>query len=164
MASLRRIELWISRKKAILTLDSFEAWGQGFKLSNMKFKKSSKKKRADINYELVTIYGKPDIMILKRNRLWWFEYIMQMKVVRVTYRGFIITELTMFQIVALIFFVINARCECKLWNTHWFLYVFLGIFMRYWQPFMSEVLYLHQIFTDGMSNQYTHSDMLTCQM
>ena len=29
---------------------------------------------------------------------------------------------------------------------------------------MSEVLYLHQIFTNCVSNQYTHFGMSTCQM
>ena len=38
---------------------------------------------------------------------------------------------------------------------------FLGIFIHYyWQLFMSEVLYFHQIFTDCVSNQYTHFNML----
>ena len=33
--------------------------------------------------------------------------------------------------------------------------VFLGIFIHNWQPFMSEVLYLHQTFTDCVFNQNT---------
>ena len=36
---------------------------------------------------------------------------------------------------------------------------FLGISIHYWRPFMSEVLYLHQTFTDYVSNQYTHYNM-----
>ena len=40
----------------------------------------------------------------------------------------------------------------------------LDIFIHYWRPFISEVLYLHQTFTDCMSIQYKYSDMLTCQM
>ena len=32
------------------------------------------------------------------------------------------------------------------------------------QLFISEVMYLHQTFTDYMSNQYTHSDSSTYQM
>ena len=38
---------------------------------------------------------------------------------------------------------------------------FLGIFIHYQRPFMSEVSYLYQIFTDYVSNQYTYFDMLT---
>ena len=32
---------------------------------------------------------------------------------------------------------------------------FLGLLIHYLGPFMSELLYLHQTFTDYMSNQYT---------
>ena len=41
---------------------------------------------------------------------------------------------------------------------------FLGIFVCYRRPFMSELSYFHQISTDCVSNQYTHFDLLTCQM
>ena len=41
---------------------------------------------------------------------------------------------------------------------------FLDIFIHYWRPFLSEVLYIHQTFTDFISNQNTDFDMLTCQM
>ena len=41
---------------------------------------------------------------------------------------------------------------------------FLGILIRFWQPFMSQVLYLHQTFTDCVSNQYINFDLSTCQM
>ena len=44
-----------------------------------------------------------------------------------------------------------ARCECKLWKALWFYIMF-------------EVLYLHQILTDYVSNQYINFYMLTCQM
>ena len=57
-----------------------------------------------------------------------------------------------------------ARCDCKLRNVLWFYCVFLGIFIHYWRPLMSEVLYLYQIFTDCMSYQYLHFDMLICQI
>ena len=41
---------------------------------------------------------------------------------------------------------------------------FSGIFIHYYGPFMSELLYLHQKFTDYISNRYTHSNISTCQM
>ena len=40
----------------------------------------------------------------------------------------------------------------------------LGIFIHYLRQFMSAVLYHHQTFTDCVSNQYSHFDMLTYQM
>ena len=40
----------------------------------------------------------------------------------------------------------------------------LGIFIHLLRPFMSEPLYLHQTFTDCMSNYNTHVDMSVCQM
>ena len=40
---------------------------------------------------------------------------------------------------------------------------FLGIFIHYCRPLMSEVLYIHQTSTDCVSNQYTHIDILICQ-
>ena len=53
----------------------------------------------------------------------------------------------------------HARCDRKLWNALWFYCVFLWIFIHFWRLFiMSEVLFLHQTFTDCMSNQYTHFD------
>ena len=33
---------------------------------------------------------------------------------------------------------------------------FLGIFINYYGPFMSDVLYLDQTFTDCVSNHYRH--------
>ena len=41
---------------------------------------------------------------------------------------------------------------------------FFGIFIHYYWPFMSELLYPHQTFTGCISNQYTHFDILTWQM
>ena len=42
---------------------------------------------------------------------------------------------------------------------------FLGISIHYRRSLMYEIVfYLHQIFTDCMSNQYTHFDMLACQI
>ena len=37
--------------------------------------------------------------------------------------------------------------------------VFFGIFIHYYSPVMSELLYLHQIFTDYVSNQYLYVKM-----
>ena len=54
-----------------------------------------------------------------------------------------------------------ARCNCKLWKVPWFYCIF---FMHYWRQFMSELLYLHQTFTDCLSNQYTNFNILTWQM
>ena len=34
---------------------------------------------------------------------------------------------------------------------------FLCYYIHYWWPFMSELLYLQQTFTDCVSNEYTHS-------
>ena len=34
--------------------------------------------------------------------------------------------------------------------------VFLSIFVHFCRPFMSELLYLHQTFTDCISNQYLY--------
>ena len=42
--------------------------------------------------------------------------------------------------------------------------LFLGIFIHYSGLFISEVLYLHQIFTDYVSYQYIHFYMLICQI
>ena len=41
---------------------------------------------------------------------------------------------------------------------------FLGIFIHNKRPFMCEELYLHQIFTDCVFNQYTHFAMSIFQM
>ena len=66
-----------------------------------------------------------------------------------------------------VYLIIAYMSKCQMWlqvmEHPLILLRFLGIFIHYWQPFMSEVLYLHQTFTDCMSNQYTHFDMLTCQ-
>ena len=35
-----------------------------------------------------------------------------------------------------------VRCDCKLWNVLWFYCVFFGIFIHYWRPFISELLYI----------------------
>ena len=45
-----------------------------------------------------------------------------------------------------------------------FISFFGYILIHYWWPFMSELLYLHQTFTDCVSYQFTHSRMSTCQM
>ena len=39
---------------------------------------------------------------------------------------------------------------------------FLGIFIHYWLPFRSKVLYLHQNFTDCISNQKFKIQILIC--
>ena len=70
---------------------------------------------------------------------------------------------------SLIVYLINTEMsKSQMWlqalQRHLILLRFLGIFIHYWRPFMSEVLYLHQTFTDCMSRQYTHFDMLTYQM
>ena len=57
----------------------------------------------------------------------------------------------------------HARCDCKLWNAPWFYCVF-WVFSNFHTSLLSEVLYFHHIFTDCVSNQNTHFDMLTCQM
>ena len=58
--------------------------------------------------------------------------------------------------------------KCQVWlqvmEGSLILLCFLGIFKHYWRSFMSELLYLHQTFTDYVSNQYTHFGLLTCQM
>ena len=41
-----------------------------------------------------------------------------------------------------------------------FIAFFLDIFIYFWGPFMSELLYLHQIFIDCVSNQYWYVKML----
>ena len=41
---------------------------------------------------------------------------------------------------------------------------FLAIFIHFYLPFMPDLLYLRQTFTDCVSNQNTHFDMLKCQM
>ena len=39
-----------------------------------------------------------------------------------------------------------ARRNCRLWKVPWFYYVFcLNIFILYWRPFMSELMFLHKI-------------------
>ena len=50
----------------------------------------------------------------------------------------------------------HARYDCILWNALWFYNIFGHFFMHYYWTFMSEWLYLHQTFTDYISNQYTH--------
>ena len=61
-----------------------------------------------------------------------------------------------------------AIIKCQMWlpvtERSLILWRFLGIFMHNWRSFMSEVLYLRQTFTDYVSNQYPHFDMLTCQI
>ena len=57
-----------------------------------------------------------------------------------------------------------ACCNCKLWNALWLYCFFLGIFINYWRLFISKLLYLHQTFTDCVSNQYTYVNILSCQM
>ena len=59
-----------------------------------------------------------------------------------------------------IFMYHHARCDCKLWNALWFYYVFVYFFIHFWQTFMSEVLYLHQNFTNCVFNQYTYFNVL----
>ena len=58
--------------------------------------------------------------------------------------------------------------KCQVWlqvmERFLILLCFLDIFIHYWRPFMSEVLYLRQTFTDYVPKQYIHSDMLTFQM
>ena len=44
------------------------------------------------------------------------------------------------------------------------LIAFLSVFIHNWWPFMSELYYLHQTFTDSVSDQYTQFGILTCQM
>ena len=51
-----------------------------------------------------------------------------------------------------IFITRHARCGCKLLSAFWFSCVFSGIFIHHWWPFMSKVLYLHQTFTECVSN------------
>ena len=46
-----------------------------------------------------------------------------------------------------------------LWNALWFYNVFLDIFIHYYWPLTSELLYLHQTFTDYVSNQYWYVKM-----
>ena len=58
----------------------------------------------------------------------------------------------------------NDRCDCNLWNTFGFYCVFWVFSCIIWRPFMSELLYLPQTFTDYASNQYTHIYMSTYQM
>ena len=41
---------------------------------------------------------------------------------------------------------------------------FLGIFIHYCFPIMSELFYLHETFADCMFNQYTHTDISICQI
>ena len=57
---------------------------------------------------------------------------------------------------------------CQMWlqvmERHWFNCVFLSIFIHNWRALMSEVLHLHQIFTDCLSDWYTHFGMATWQM
>ena len=53
-----------------------------------------------------------------------------------------------------------ARCYCRLWKALDFI---LGIAIHYWQTFL-KCRYLHQIFTECVSNQCTHFDLSTCQM
>ena len=43
------------------------------------------------------------------------------------------------------------------------MYLFAN-FAHNWRIFMSQVLYIHQTFTDFLSNQYIYFDMLICQM
>ena len=50
----------------------------------------------------------------------------------------------------------NSRCNCMLWNIPWFCCLFKGIFPHNWRLFMSELLYLHQDFTNCVPYQYTH--------
>ena len=54
--------------------------------------------------------------------------------------------------------------EPLLCNIPGLCYVFKNLHTYNWRPFISEILYLHQTFTDCISNQYTHFDMLTYQM
>ena len=53
----------------------------------------------------------------------------------------------------------RVKCDCRLWKVLLFNWVFLGIFIHYWRPFMPEFLYLHQNFTDSVVNQYTHNNI-----
>ena len=59
------------------------------------------------------------------------------------------------------FDIMTCQMWLKLWNILWFYCVF-SVFlpMHNWRQFMSGLLNLHQTFTD----QYTHFDMLLCQM
>ena len=49
-------------------------------------------------------------------------------------------------------------------KRHLILLYFLDIFIHYYWLFMSQLLYLQQTFTDYVCNQYTYTDMSTCQM
>ena len=56
-----------------------------------------------------------------------------------------------------------ARCVCKLWHLPCFYCVFFFlIFIHNWRPFMPEVLYLHQTFTDYVSVWYSQFGMPIC--
>ena len=55
-------------------------------------------------------------------------------------------------------------CDCKLWTNFSFCCMFLTIFTHNCRLFMPEVLYFYQIFTDCISNQYTHFAIFTNQI
>ena len=58
----------------------------------------------------------------------------------------------------------HAKCDCKLLSVLWFYCGFLGIYMLYYWPFMSELLCLHQTFDDCVSNHYEYKNWSASQM
>ena len=52
----------------------------------------------------------------------------------------------------------------QIMEGHMILLRFLGILIHNWREFMSEVLYLHQTFTDYVSDYCTDFVVSTCQM
>ena len=54
----------------------------------------------------------------------------------------------------------HARCDYMLWDRPLILLRFLSIFILYYWPFKSELLYLHQTFIDCVSNVMEHSLIL----
>ena len=57
----------------------------------------------------------------------------------------------------------SAILKCQMWlqvmERPLILLHFSSIFIHFWQPFISELLYIHQTFTDCISNQYWYVKM-----